>query len=220
MRPRQCCPGTLAHRQLSWVPALSPQALPHWRDYLRHPSSLFGESPSTKGMTARMSATTSKAEGQKRSGSANRPSELRMSEPRKARPRAGSPAAAGADRDRQEEARAIATRIASAGLAKKAEDVQIIDVTGKVDYADFLVLMSGTSDRHVSAIAQNVESELALQGTRSLALEGLPLARWVLIDFVDVVVHVFQAEWRELYDLDGLWMDAARVALPAAPESA
>lgn len=114
----------------------------------------------------------------------------------------------------------MATRIASAGLAKKAENVQIIDVTGKVDYADFLVLMSGTSDRHVSAIAQNVESELAQQGTRSLALEGLPLARWVLIDFVDVVVHVFQAEWRELYDLDGLWMDAARVELPAMPESA
>jgi ribosome-associated protein len=143
-----------------------------------------------------------------------------MSEPRKARARAGSPGSASADQGRQEEARAIATRIASAGLAKKAENVQIIDVTGKVDYADFLVLMSGTSDRHVSAIAQNVESELALQGTRSLALEGLPLARWVLIDFVDVVVHVFQAEWRELYDLDGLWMDAARVALPETPESA
>lgn len=167
-----------------------------------------------------MSATTSKAEGQKRSRSANRPSELRMSEPRKARPRAGGSGAAGADQTRQDEARALASRIASAGLAKKAENVQIIDVAGKVDYADFLVLMSGTSDRHVAAISQNVESELALEGTRALALEGLPLARWVLIDFVDVVVHVFQAEWRELYDLDGLWMDAARVALPATPESA
>ena len=167
-------------------------------------------------MTARMSAT-SKAEAQKRSRSANRPSELRISEPRKARPRAPS---SGADQDRQAEARALATRIASAGLGKKAENVQIIDVTGKVDYADFLVLMSGTSDRHVAAIAQNVESELALQGTRALALEGLPVARWVLIDFVDVVVHVFQAEWRELYDLDGLWMDAARVALPETPKSA
>jgi ribosome-associated protein len=89
-----------------------------------------------------------------------------------------------------------------------------------VDYADFLVLMSGTSDRHVAAIAQNVEGELERQGTRALALEGLPLARWVLIDFVDVVVHVFQAEWRELYDLDGLWMDASRVPLPPSPESA
>jgi ribosome-associated protein len=169
-------------------------------------------------MTARMSATTSKAESQKRVRSSNRPSELRVSEPRLARPRATG-LDAGAEQSRQAEARLIATRVASAGLGKKAEDVQIIDVRGKVDYADFLVLMSGTSDRHVAAIAQNVEAELALQGTRSLALEGLPLARWVLIDFVDVVVHVFQAEWRELYDLDGLWMDASRVALPPTPES-
>ena len=162
-----------------------------------------------------MSATTSKAEAQKRSPSANRPSELRISEPRKARPRSG-----GATPEAQQEARALATRVASAGLAKKAENVQIIDVTGKVDYADFLVLMSGTSDRHVAAIAQNVEAELGQEGVRALALEGLPVARWVLIDFVDVVVHVFQEEWRELYDLDGLWMDASRVSLPATPDSA
>lgn len=143
-----------------------------------------------------------------------------MSEPRNGAPRVAATGALGVDQSRQEDARALATRIASAGLAKKAENVQIVDVRGKVDYADFLVLMSGTSDRHVAAIAQNVEAELALQGTRTLALEGLPLARWVLIDFVDVVVHVFQAEWRELYDLDGLWMDAGRVALPAMPDSA
>jgi ribosome-associated protein len=143
-----------------------------------------------------------------------------MSEPRKARPRAGTAAAQEAEESRLQEARALAIRVASAGLGKKAEDVQIIDVSGKVDYADFLVLMSGTSDRHAAAIAQGVESELASEGIRALALEGLPAARWVLIDFVDVVVHVFQAEWREMYDLDGLWMDARRVALPAPSESA
>ena len=121
---------------------------------------------------------------------------------------------------RLDQAREIATLVAAAGLAKKAENVQIIEVTGKVDYADFLVLMTGTSDRHVAAIAQNVEADLKQQGVKSLALEGLPLANWVLIDFVDVVVHVFQAEWREIYDLDGLWMDAERVAIPDVPESA
>ena len=117
----------------------------------------------------------------------------------------------------EQEGRELARLVATAGLAKKAENVQIIEVTGKVDYADFLVLMTGTSDRHVAAIAQNVESDLGQQGVRSLALEGLPLAQWVLIDFVDVVVHVFQAEWREIYDLDGLWMDAPRVSLPLSP---
>jgi ribosome-associated protein len=121
---------------------------------------------------------------------------------------------------RQEQAREIASLVAAAGLAKKAENVQIIEVTGKVDYADFLVLMTGTSDRHVAAIAQNVEVDLAQRGVRSLALEGLPLANWVLIDFVDVVVHVFQSEWRDIYDLDGLWMDADRIAIPDVPEAA
>jgi ribosome-associated protein len=123
---------------------------------------------------------------------------------------------AGAPLSARESGRRVALLAAAAGLDKKAEDVQIIDVTGKVDYADYLVLMSGQSDRNVAAIARGVEEELHARGIRALALEGLPLARWVLIDFVDVVVHVFQAEWRSMYDLDGLWMDAARVPVPDA----
>jgi ribosome-associated protein len=119
----------------------------------------------------------------------------------------------------REEGRRIALLAAAAGLDKKAEDVQIIDVAGKVDYADYVVLMTGASDRNVAAIARGVEADLEQQSIRALALEGLPLARWVLIDFVDVVVHVFQSEWRGIYDLDGLWMDAPRVPLPSAPEA-
>lgn len=110
--------------------------------------------------------------------------------------------------------RKVALLAAAAGLEKKAEDVQIIDVTGKIDYADYIVLMTGASDRNVAAIARGIETDLAKESIRALALEGLPLARWVLIDFVEVVVHVFQSEWRQLYDLDGLWMDAPRVPLP------
>lgn len=104
---------------------------------------------------------------------------------------------------------------AEAALEKKATAVEIIDVSGKVDYADFLVLMTGASDRNVAAIAHEVDAALAKQGVRSLSIEGLPQAHWVLIDFVDVVVHVFQRDVRSLYDLDGLWMDADRVPLPA-----
>jgi ribosome-associated protein len=115
-------------------------------------------------------------------------------------------------------ARRIALLAAAAGLEKKAEDIQIIDVVGKVDYADYIVVMTGASDRNVAAIAKGIEGDLAKESVRALALEGLPLARWVLIDFVDVVVHVFQAEWRQIYDLDGLWMDAARLPLPAGPK--
>lgn len=112
-----------------------------------------------------------------------------------------------------EKSRKIALLAAAAGLDKKASGVEIIDVSGKVDYADFLVLMTGASDRNVAAIAHEVDGVLAKNGFRSMSLEGLPAASWVLIDFVDVVVHVFQRDVRSLYDLDGLWMDADRVPL-------
>jgi ribosome-associated protein len=112
-----------------------------------------------------------------------------------------------------EEAKRVAILAAQAGIDKKASEIEIIDVTGKVDYADFLLLMTGQSDRHVAAIADAVESTLEKQGFRAISVEGMPRGQWVLIDFVDVVVHVFQAETRTLYDLDGLWMDARRVHL-------
>ena len=105
---------------------------------------------------------------------------------------------------------------AQAGLDKKALEVEIVDVTGKVDYADYLVLMTGRSDRHVAAIAGSVEEFLAQNGVRAISMEGLPAARWVLLDLVDVVVHVFLEETRALYDLDGLWMDARRLAVPTS----
>jgi ribosome-associated protein len=112
-----------------------------------------------------------------------------------------------------EESRALALLAAQAGLDKKAVNVEIIDVTGKVDYADYLVLMTGQSDRHVSALAQAVDEQLSKSGADAISIEGLPRAHWVLIDFVDVVVHVFMEESRSLYDLDGLWMDARRVPI-------
>jgi ribosome-associated protein len=114
------------------------------------------------------------------------------------------------------ESRRIALLAAAAGLDKKASNIQIIDVAGKVDYADYLVLMTGASDRNVAAIARGVDADLSLAGIAPLAIEGLSVAQWVLIDFVDVVVHVFQEEWRSVYDLDGLWMDAKRVPPPTA----
>src|SRR5262249_46590316 len=95
--------------------------------------------------------------------------------------------------------------------------IEIIDVTGKVDYADFLVLMTGSSDRHVAAIADAVDDLLGKNGTHSISMEGRSLGTWVLIDFVDIVVHVFQRDSRAVYDIDGLWMEAARLPVPGAP---
>jgi ribosome-associated protein len=112
-------------------------------------------------------------------------------------------------------ARLTATAVAVAALDKKAMGVEILDVAGKVDYADFLVVMTGRSDRHAQAIAQGIEEELKKKGVRATAVEGLPHGTWVLMDFGDVVVHVFQNDTRQLYDIEGLWLDAARLPVPA-----
>ncbi|HVU05460.1 MAG TPA: ribosome silencing factor [Polyangiaceae bacterium] len=111
----------------------------------------------------------------------------------------------------------LALLAAEAGLDKKAFAVEIVDVTGKVDYADYLVLMTGSSDRHVAAIADAVDEHLAKHGVNSISMEGRTQGSWVLIDFVDIVVHVFQYDSRAVYDLDGLWMDARRIPVPGAP---
>ncbi|MGO9832684.1 MAG: ribosome silencing factor [Polyangiaceae bacterium] len=113
-----------------------------------------------------------------------------------------------------ESARDTAAAIAAAAIDKKAERVQILDVAGKVDYADFLVIMTGRSDRHAQALAQGIEEELKKKGVRPVAVEGLPQASWVLMDFGEVVVHVFQDEARQLYDIEGLWLDAHRLPAP------
>ena len=118
-------------------------------------------------------------------------------------------------RQNEVEGRETALQIAAAGLEKKAQNVEIIDVRGKVDYMDFVVIMSGRSDRQVNAIAQGVREIMKKEhGQRCYGLEGLPQGNWVLMDFGDVVVHVFHQDTRGYYDLEALWIDAARIELP------
>lgn len=112
----------------------------------------------------------------------------------------------------------IALAIADAGLEKKAVNVQIIDVFGKVDYADYLVVMSGRSDRQVSALARGIAEDVEKNtGEKCAGIEGLPEGAWVLMDFGDVVVHIFHDDVRGYYDLESLWIDAARVPVPNQP---
>jgi ribosome-associated protein len=113
-----------------------------------------------------------------------------------------------------DESRSLAIDIAASALEKKAVGLEILDVAGKVDYADFLVLMSGRSDRQVMALADGIQETLAKRGRKPLSIEGMPHASWVLMDFGDVVVHVFQEEARSLYDIEGLWLDARRLPVP------
>jgi ribosome-associated protein len=113
-------------------------------------------------------------------------------------------------------AKRVALAIAEAGLDKKAVNVEIIDVLGKVDYADFLVVMSGRSDRQVAALARGIEEDVeAKTKTKCLGVEGASQGRWVLMDFGDVVVHIFHEDVRGYYDIESLWMDAARVPVAA-----
>jgi ribosome-associated protein len=110
-------------------------------------------------------------------------------------------------------ARPVALAVANAALEHKALNVQIIDVRGKVDYSDYVVIMSGRSDRQVSALARNIEETLDKRGMRCIGVEGLPHAAWLLMDYGDVIVHIFHQDMRGYYDLETLWMDAARVAV-------
>jgi len=112
----------------------------------------------------------------------------------------------------------IALAIAEAALEKKAVNVMIIDVYGKVDYADYLVVMSGRSDRQVSALARGIAEDVQkATGERCEGIEGATEGSWVLMDFGDVVVHIFHDDVRGYYDLESLWIDAGRVPVPGQP---
>ncbi len=111
-------------------------------------------------------------------------------------------------RARAHDSENTARRAAEAALEKKAEDVVLVDLRDKATYADFLVICSGTSERQLEAVADSVEKSLHEAGERMIGSEGGRGGRWVLLDFGDVVVHVFHAEERAYYDLEGLWSDA------------
>ena len=87
----------------------------------------------------------------------------------------------------------------------KAVNTVTLDVTGLTDVMDYLVIASGTSNRHVKSLANNVSMEAKKQGVRPLGVEGDDAGEWVLVDFGDVVVHIMLPATRDLYDLERLW---------------
>ena len=89
----------------------------------------------------------------------------------------------------------------------------ILDLRGLSDAADFFLIAAGDSDVHVKAITEHVLEELATEGVRPVGIEGQATGRWVLIDYFDLVVHVFHPVLREFYQLERLWGDAPRLAL-------
>jgi ribosome-associated protein len=102
----------------------------------------------------------------------------------------------------------LAHLIAQLALGKKAKDVRILNLAGLSDVANAFVICSGDSDTHVKAIADAVLDGMIEQGTKVWRKEGLRALQWVLLDCVDVVVHVFQPRTRSYYDIERLWGDA------------
>jgi len=87
----------------------------------------------------------------------------------------------------------------------KAEDITVLDVLGKTTVADWVVIATGSSSRHVKSIANNVAVEARKDGRPPLGMEGEDEGEWVLVDLGDVIVHVMQRQVREFYDLESLW---------------
>jgi ribosome-associated protein len=100
---------------------------------------------------------------------------------------------------------------ARAAAEKQAVDVVILDVRELIVITDAFVICTGTTDRQVRTIVEEVEKALRRLGHRPVRREGETQSRWVLLDYVDMVVHVFAPEEREYYDLERLWRDAPRV---------
>lgn len=113
------------------------------------------------------------------------------------------------DRSGSELAR-LCARIA---LDKKAEDIVILDVRTLTYFTDYFVIMSARSTRHAQGLAEAIEGELSAKRISSKNCEGLREGQWILLDYGDVVVHIFYKEQRAFYDLDGLWHDAPRIAV-------
>lgn len=107
---------------------------------------------------------------------------------------------------------------AEAAREKKASRILILELKGLSSVTDYFLICSGQSDRQVQAIAEGVEEKMAQRGERPLGVEGMGEGRWVLLDYDDVVVHIFQEPVREYYDLEGLWIEAPRLPFPEEGE--
>jgi ribosome-associated protein len=109
----------------------------------------------------------------------------------------------------------LAIRIAQAALDKKAEDLLIFDLRGLTTYTDFLIVCSGSSDRKVQAISEGIEVLLKQENNvKPLGIEGFTEGQWVLLDYGEVVVHVFYQHLRDFYDIESLWSDAPKIPTP------
>ena len=106
----------------------------------------------------------------------------------------------------------LARLCAEAALDKKAEDVVILDMRGISSFTDFFVIVSGTSEPQLKAIAGSIRERVReATGQRPTAEDGFPVSQWVIVDYGSVIVHIFHAEKRHVYGLEDLWNDARKI---------
>ncbi len=96
---------------------------------------------------------------------------------------------------------------------KKARDIEVIDIEGLTILADYFVICSGTSARHVRTLADAVEEKLEQEGIKKLHSEGYDSAGWILLDYGSVIVHIFREEQRSYYNIERLWSDGVMVSV-------
>ena len=102
-----------------------------------------------------------------------------------------------------------------AAAEKKAIDIVVLDLREIASFTDYFVITSGTNERQVQAISDEVYETLKKAGTTAARVEGYKTAEWILLDYGDFIVHVFEQKSRSFYDLERLWRESTRVALPA-----
>jgi len=96
---------------------------------------------------------------------------------------------------------------------RKAKSITAIDVKQLTSYADTLIIIEGNSQRQVTAIAEHLIQDLKRQKTKTLSVEGVKAGEWALLDYGDVIIHIFESEKKSFYDVEGLWADAPRIDL-------
>ncbi len=101
----------------------------------------------------------------------------------------------------------VVKTIAKKIYEKKGEDLIIIDVRERFPFADYFVIASGTSERHIESLCLFIQEELSPLGIYPEGIEGYPGSRWILMDYGDVILHLFLPDVRRFYDLEGLWID-------------
>jgi ribosome-associated protein len=102
---------------------------------------------------------------------------------------------------------------------KKAKDIIVLELIGLTDIADYFLLATGTSERHVRTIAESVEKGLKEMGVKPSSREGSDEGRWVIMDYQNMIVHIFLEPLRDLYDLENLWIEAKRYRLDKEKKS-